>query len=111
MALVLNLETYEATEVGGSEMSTGDDATPHEVLLIGRGDDCVIRFLNGTVSAHHAHLIRRGQNCVLVDLASTNGTFVNQVRISEKVLHEGDEVYFGLCRTVYQEGVFVETAK
>src|SRR6185312_7193990 len=48
------------------------------------------------VSTRHAEIRAVGDGYVLVDIGSTNGTYVNGVRIArERRLESGDEVAFG----------------
>ena len=66
------------------------------IKQIGRGDECDIIVADDTsVSRNHARLDRDGDDWVLVDLGSTNGTFVNGKRISEAKLSAGDVVEIG----------------
>ncbi len=44
------------------------------------------------VSQHHILLIRRGDSTILIDLNSTNGTFVNSERVDIRVLANGDVI-------------------
>lgn len=46
-----------------------------QALLIGRKEDCDLRFEDGAISGHHARLEVTGGRWRLVDLGSTNGTF------------------------------------
>lgn len=78
------------------------------IRLVGRGSDCDIRLSDATVSNHHANLVITASGTLLRDLRSSNGTFVNGKRIDEVEIHEGDEVFFGLCRTVWSRGSFCE---
>lgn len=67
-----------------------------QAVKIGRKDDCDIRIPLSEVSRHHATLqIRNQTEVVLKDLGSANGTFVNNKRIKEVVLHPGDHVVIG----------------
>jgi tetratricopeptide (TPR) repeat protein len=47
------------------------------------------------VSRSHAELIRVGANYLLRDLGSTNGSFVNGDRVTERMLNDGDTLRFG----------------
>ncbi|HEY0867434.1 MAG TPA: FHA domain-containing protein [Fimbriimonas sp.] len=56
-----------------------------------------------TVSRRHATLTRSGSQVVLRDLGSTNGTYVNGVRLQgEATLKPGDTVQFGAVRFRYE---------
>jgi pSer/pThr/pTyr-binding forkhead associated (FHA) protein len=48
-----------------------------------------------SVSHAHAVITREGSELVLVDLGSTNGTFVNGARVHRHVLVPGDEIRLG----------------
>ena len=62
-------------------------------FLIGRGSDCDLRLGSSEVSRHHCQLRFRGKEATLIDLGSSNGTFINNVRVrSQAPLHGGDEL-------------------
>lgn len=62
---------------------------------VGRSDDNDYRVDAAAVSKAHATFVEREGSCWLRDLGSTNGTFVNGVRVSEHRLRDGDVVQFG----------------
>jgi type II secretory pathway predicted ATPase ExeA len=64
-------------------------------LMIGRTEHNDIRVDSRFVSRHHALLIRHGSTTLLMDLNSTNGTFVNSRRISNQVLMNDDIISIG----------------
>ncbi|HEX7060529.1 MAG TPA: FHA domain-containing protein [Woeseiaceae bacterium] len=64
-------------------------------FLIGRGEHNDLRINSRFVSRHHALLVRHGPTTFLLDLNSTNGTFVNSRRISNLVLRHEDVVQLG----------------
>ncbi len=67
-----------------------------EEISVGRENSNTIAINDAEVSRRHARLEKRGSAYVIQDLGSTNGTFVNGVRISGmQVLNSGDEVSFG----------------
>jgi len=57
-----------------------------------------------TVSRHHAEFAIEGETLVVRDLGSTNGTYVNGVRLDSSALHAGDEVIIGRFHLVVAHG-------
>jgi tetratricopeptide (TPR) repeat protein/CheY-like chemotaxis protein len=64
-------------------------------FTIGRGTENSLCIPATVVSRSHAELIRVGSDYLLRDLGSTNGSFVNGVRITEQMLNDGDLLRFG----------------
>ena len=69
-------------------------AADHAVRL-GRSPDNDVILRDPATSGHHARLERRGDQFWIVDLGSTNGTFVNGEAIQEKQLNHGDRLTLG----------------
>jgi diguanylate cyclase (GGDEF)-like protein len=68
---------------------------------LGRGDDADVRVDDEGVSRRHAKLVRSDDGTVrLVDLGSTNGTFVNGRRIDIQALVDGDRIQIGSLTTL-----------
>ncbi|MFM7719013.1 MAG: FHA domain-containing protein [Actinomycetota bacterium] len=64
-------------------------------IEIGRGD-VAIPLRDGFASQRHARIERRDGAWVLLDLGSTNGTFLNEERVDEpRPLRPGDTVRIG----------------
>lgn len=64
-------------------------------LLLGRSSGCDVAFSNLSVSRRHARLMFRDGSWILHDLDSTNGTFVNGVRVQRCELRPGDRLELG----------------
>jgi len=64
-------------------------------LTIGREDNQLIQILDQGVSRAHAEVFRLGEMCFVRDLNSTNGTFVNDVKVTEELLKNADELLIG----------------
>ena len=64
-------------------------------VTIGRLPQNAIVIDNPAVSTVHARVIREGDTFILEDLQSTNGTFVNEQKITRHMLREGDNVVIG----------------
>ena len=73
------------------------------MLTIGRLPDNAVILDNPAVSGHHACIFRDGDHFVVEDLQSTNGTFVNDTRVSRHTLQHGDTVRVGQHRLVFDE--------
>lgn len=64
-------------------------------VTIGRLPESVLVLEDPNVSRQHAEIRPSGTGFVLVDLGSTNGSKVNGIKVSERVLEDGDELTFG----------------
>lgn len=74
----------------GDRFVLGDD-----IVTIGRAPECVIMLEDPNVSRNHAEIRPSGEGFVLADVGSTNGSKINGIRVSERVLNDGDELTFG----------------
>ncbi len=84
----------------------GDDGqvwklTGHQ-LTVGRLASCDVVIPDPNASREHARLELREDGWVIVDLDSTNHTFVNGAMIKERTLREGDEIRIGQVVLRYQ---------
>ncbi len=64
-------------------------------VRIGAMDDNDIVLRDDTVSRHHCKIIQEDTGYTLVDMRSTNGTFINKVRIREAFLKPGCMIAVG----------------
>ncbi|MPM87154.1 hypothetical protein SDC9_134248 [bioreactor metagenome] len=68
----------------------------NEILTMGRNEDNMVVLEDRYVSSHHLKIYFRNTDYILEDLNSTNGTFINEVRIKNKVtLNKGDKIRVG----------------
>jgi pSer/pThr/pTyr-binding forkhead associated (FHA) protein len=63
--------------------------------VVGRREDCDLRIPLPAISRRHCKFIKGDLGLELKDLASSNGTFVNNQRIQETILKAGDRVVVG----------------
>ncbi len=66
-----------------------------EPLTVGRGQENRIVLDNDSVSRRHCRIERRNTSWYVVDLDSTNGTYVNDQQVTEYQLRRGDQVKIG----------------
>jgi protein phosphatase len=85
----------------GGDQHTYELVTP--VTLLGRGTDCDLRLVDPGVSRHHAELRVESDQVVLVDLSSTNGTFVNGQPVRRVALSDGTQVSLGRTTLVFRQ--------
>lgn len=64
-------------------------------VTIGRKTENTVSIDNLAVSGYHARIDKTGNDFILTDLQSTNGTFVNDTRITSHRLKHGDNVIVG----------------
>ncbi len=82
------------------------EAFVQTTVSIGRSGDCDLVFVNEkSTSSHHAVMRQREDSIELVDTQSTNGTFLNDVRIERAVLKDGDVVRFGVLGPTVKIGL------
>ena len=67
-------------------------------LVIGRDSHCAVYLPIANVSREHARILRHGEVFTIEDMDSTNGTFVNNVRVVSCTLHQSDQVRIGEAR-------------
>ena len=75
-----------------------------ERILIGRHALSDIRIASDLVSRHHALIVISSKGVTLVDLGSTNGTFVDGREIKQRVLEDGQVIGIGDCQIEYLAG-------
>ena len=80
---------------------TREIAVNQENFLIGRGHDCDLRLNETTISRHHCIIRVGADEATVMDLGSSNGTYLNGQRVrSQATLHSGDELLVGACKFV-----------
>jgi hypothetical protein len=68
-------------------------------IRIGRSVESDIRLINDSISSHHAEIHRRREgDFYIVDLASTNGVFVNDKKVHQGELKNNDIIELGEVR-------------
>ncbi len=73
-----------------------------EEYMIGRDAQANLSIDEGVLSRHHAKLSKKWGGIVISDLESKNGVFVNNEKISEKLLRDGDKIMLGTIKLLYR---------
>jgi pSer/pThr/pTyr-binding forkhead associated (FHA) protein len=75
-----------------------------ERTTVGRVEDNTFQIADASVSSHHAEIHLRGSDIVIKDIGSTNGTFINNQKITESVLQPGQTLRFGQVELKMDDG-------
>lgn len=79
-------------------------------IVLGRSDDADVKVMDSKSSKQHAEIVRVGTHYVLTDLKSQNGTMVNDLKVTQHTLKDGDKIIIG--QTVFKyNAIKVETPK
>ncbi|MCR4302480.1 MAG: FHA domain-containing protein [Sulfuricaulis sp.] len=70
-------------------------------MKIGRKPGCEIFVDNLSVSGEHANIFTVGEDSFIQDLGSTNGTFINNKKITKHHLRNGDTIVIGKHSLIY----------
>lgn len=90
--------------VGVSGRDSGRNYQIHQSeVVIGRAADAAIRLDDDEVSRRHAKILRNeaGQY-VVVDMASSNGVFVNGQKVTNSTIADGDLIQIGLTTFTFK---------
>jgi two-component system, cell cycle response regulator len=93
-----NLETAKAclVKIHPAVLGEGLIDLPDHRYMIGRSSECHLTLgEDQAVSRQHAYVERRPDGFVVVDLGSTNGTYVNDEPINDRKLATGDLIRIG----------------
>jgi diguanylate cyclase (GGDEF)-like protein len=86
----------------------------NRVFEVGRSSKCDLSLDQESVSRQHARITRgkkradnKGVEYTIMDLGSTNGTYVNDVAVTERILKDGDQFMTGdNIETSYHEEIY-----
>lgn len=96
-------------------LSEGFTGLSHELkaakTTIGRVEENSFQIAEASVSSHHAEIHLRGSAVVVKDLGSTNGTFINNERVTETVLKPGQILRLGQVEIRLETGAPPTTDK
>jgi len=73
-------------------------------MVVGRAPTCDLRIPLGELSRQHMRLDRHQGGFRAVDLDSSNGLYLNEIRVKSAVLRDNDVLQLGNVVFVYHEG-------
>ena len=81
------------------EVRLADKITNYHIkklsTTLGRGKDCDLKIEDLTISSHHASITNEGGEFYIKDNESTNGVFVNDLKIDKGIIKNGDIIRLG----------------
>jgi len=81
-----------------------------DAIHIGRDAECEIQLPLTSVSRQHARISFVGEEYRIEDLDSTNGIWVNNIRVAQCVLHHNDCLRIGAATLVFQQQAGSQTS-
>ena len=88
----------------GAQRGVREDLHTDEYLIMGRdGRSCALVLDDSAVSGQHAQVRYEQGRFFLYDLASTNGTFINEKRVQRQGLMDGDRIKVGDTVILFKE--------
>lgn len=91
-------------EITGSEEKDGIFELGERAVVIGRSTECDIQLGVQNVSRKHARVLFQNEEYLIEDLGSTNGVFVNGIKVVKCVLRNNDQIEIGGVKLLFNEG-------
>ncbi len=82
---------------------TGTEYEIEHAAILGRLDTSDIPVRDKKASREHAKIYKQGRQYAIVDLNSSNGTFVNDDPITKHMLESGDSITIGLVSMRFED--------
>ena len=74
-----------------------------EDVFIGRANDCEIHIPLDNVSRKHALISFRNEEYQIEDLGSTNGIYINGIKVVKCILRNHDEIEIGGVKIIFND--------
>lgn len=104
-AAMNNPHTFETSPPSSATLLVNGQRLPlaGATLLVGRHSANDLVLDHESVSSHHAAIKTKAGGFVLVDMVSTNGTFLNGEKVAEAQLTDNDQIMFGSVEAFFLE--------
>lgn len=87
------------------ESGRREDFPVRDLMIIGRNPECHVSLADPYASSQHARIFFQDGGIFIEDLGSTNGTFVNGIRVSDPlVLEDGAQIQIGQTILEFKAG-------
>lgn len=93
-----SLEILNGSQEGKRFFLTDD----MQEITIGRDTTADFSILEDVISRQHARIVKKWGGIALIDLASRNGSYINNKRVTEEFLHDGDRVALGTILLLFR---------
>ena len=100
---MLPLSQRAYLEITGSEEKDGIFELGKKAVVVGRSPECDIQLEVQNVSRKHARVLLHNEEYLIEDLDSTNGVFVNGIRVVRCVLRNNDQIEIGGVKLMFNE--------
>jgi len=90
-------------EITGSKEKDGIFELGETEVVLGRSTECDIQLGVQNVSRKHARVVFQNEEYLIEDLGSTNGVFVNGIKVAKCVLRGNDQIEIGGVKLVFNE--------
>lgn len=92
---MFTMHHYEVHVLHGTGQGWGQQLEEDQAVIIGRDRSCQLCIDDPQISRHHVRILQRADAITIEDLNSSNGTFLNGVRIRTATLKVNDLVTLG----------------
>ncbi|MCX7944364.1 MAG: FHA domain-containing protein [Deltaproteobacteria bacterium] len=89
--------------VGDREIGT--HSVSKENILVGRAPEVDVFIPNLSVSRKHGRIFKKNGKWYYEDLCSTNGTYINNSRVTLCQLNSGTELTIGKCKIIFYDRI------
>jgi len=96
-------EYHAFLEIIGSGEARKQFELAEEDVVIGRILDCEIQLSIDNISRRHALISFRNEEYQIEDLGSTNGTYVNGIKVEKCVLRNHDQIEIGGVKIIFND--------
>lgn len=94
--------------IEGPDRGRRYELLPNRVETIGREEGTTVQLHDTEVSRKHARVLYDSGRYLITDLNSSNGTFVNQIRITTAAINSGDKINVGSTCLLFTQTPTIE---